>query len=87
MFNRLMQIEKNIPRIEHNSGEFTIVVTVARRGTVTITQEEAEILLTQEFPFLFTQRKRYGVSPRLMIGSLGSITVIGVRSRSVESPT
>jgi hypothetical protein len=64
MFNRPMQIEKNIARIEDNSGGFTIVVTVERRGTVTITQEEAEILLTQEFPFLFTQRKRYGLPPR-----------------------
>lgn len=58
-----MQIENNIARVERNSGDYTIVVTVEHRGAVTITQEEAEILLTQEFPFLFTQRKRYGGSP------------------------
>ncbi len=60
MFGTAMQIEKNVARVEHTSDDCRIVVTVERRHAAAITQEEAEILLTREWPLLFTQRIRFG---------------------------
>ena len=60
VFGKTMQIEKNVATIEQNSDDYRIVVTVEHRHADAITQEEAEILLTKEWPFLFTQRVRYG---------------------------
>lgn len=50
MFSRPTQIEKTTARIENKSGDYAIVVSEEPRETVTITQEEVEILLAQEFP-------------------------------------
>ena len=47
-------------RIEYNLEDYCIVVTVEHRHAGAITQEEAEIVLTKEWPLLFTQRVRYG---------------------------
>jgi hypothetical protein len=60
MFDRAMQIEKNVARIEHNSGDYRIIVTVEHREAATITQDEAQMLLTNEWQFLFTQKVRFG---------------------------
>jgi hypothetical protein len=60
MFGKPMQIEKNIAKIEHDSDDYRILVKVESRCSNTITQEEVEIILTKEWPLLFTQRVRYG---------------------------
>ena len=60
MFGKAMHIEKNVARIERDSDDYRILVTVENRRADAITQEEAEIILTKEWPLLFTQRVRYG---------------------------
>jgi hypothetical protein len=55
-----MQIEKNVAKIEHNSDDYRIVVTVEHLRADAITQEEAEIALTKRWQLLFTQRFTYG---------------------------
>ncbi len=60
MIGQPMQIQKNVARIERDADEYHIVVTVERRGAEAITQEDAEIVLTEAVPRLFTQRCRFG---------------------------
>jgi len=55
-----MQIEKNVATIARDAGDYRIVVTVEHLGAETITQKEAEIVLTKEAPLLFTQRMSFG---------------------------
>ena len=55
-----MQIEKNVAKIEHDADDYRIVVTVEKRRAETITQQEAEIVLTRQIPVLFTQRVKFG---------------------------
>ena len=60
MFGKPMQIEKNVAKIEDNSDDYRSVVTVEHRTADTITQEEAEIVLTKRFPLLYTQSVTFG---------------------------
>jgi hypothetical protein len=60
MFQKPMSIEKNVATIQNESDEFRIVVTVERRGSENITQDDAEIELTKTMPLLFNQRVRFG---------------------------
>jgi len=51
-----MQIEGGVAKIEHDTTDnYRIVVTVQNRNGDT-TEEDAQIILTRELKFLFTQR-------------------------------
>ncbi len=56
---RTMFIEKNVAKIEKNVDDYRIVVTVEHRHADGITQEEAEIVLTQNVLLLFSQRNKF----------------------------
>jgi hypothetical protein len=58
--NTPMQIEKNVATIQRDADDYRIVVTVERRGSEAITQQEAERVLTKIVPLLFRQRITFG---------------------------
>ena len=59
MFAKPMQIEKNVAKVEREESEYRIAVTVEHVRSETITQEEAEIVLTRALPLMITQRRRF----------------------------
>lgn len=57
-----MQVEENAAKIEDDTDDYRIIITVEKRRSEAITREEAEMVLTRQMPLLFTQRVRSGGS-------------------------
>lgn len=60
---RPMQIEKNVALLEHDEGDYHVVVRIEHRRNDVISEDEAERILTKAAPSLLQiQRVRFGGS-------------------------
>ena len=61
MFGRELDIENNVASSVRQNDKYKIVLSIERLDGKPITEEEAQIVLTQNIATMFTQRTSFGV--------------------------